>query len=253
MKESSIIDLIDDENLENALSLREKYIENAALPKKTVILQNLKRISAACLAVLFLMLPASVFLIHKDQASSSHAYFLIITEEKFSFQELNNILGAEHLYNKLSEEYNTYLQIQYTWKESQTWNNLVAVETLNAITNGIPSHSLNSAVNAYPAWDLTPSPISAEIRQRYQNEERTDFLHLLIFFGETDNDHVRETDVLTVVNGVSVRLTFPEANIPFAQASFVHQNNLYILNLVSTGGTPDIDHYLEILLGGENP
>ena len=220
-----------------------------------MILQNLKRISAACLAVLFLMLPASAFLIHKDQAPSSHAYFPIITEEKFSFQELNNILGAEHLYNKLSDENNVSLLVHYGWTDDKTYNNLIDTEIWieNSGLNDVDHSTLNFSPNAVLEHLPAPSPVSVEIRQRYQNEERFDFVNLSIFFGKTDNDRIHTPDVSTVINGITVHLAFPESSIPHAQASFVYQDNLYVLNIISQREAPDIDRYLEILLEGEKP
>ena len=246
MRESSIMDLIDDENLENALSLREKYIENATLSKKVIVLRTVKRISAACLAILFLMIPASVFLIHEDQILPPHAYTPILTEEKASFKELNDILGAEHLYNNLSEENSTSLRIHYGFKENQTYNNLIDLEMMLNY-NPLP----NVSTNALSDQISVSTPVSAEIHQRYQNGTYTDHLILNIFFNQKSNTAIYPTDVTTLIHDIPVCLSFPENTV--AQASFVYQENLYILNLVSTGGIPDIDHYLEILLEGENP
>ena len=252
MKKEPIVELVDDENLENALILREKYIENASLPQKTVIFMITKRIFAACLALLFLIIPASVFVIEKESLPP-HAYTPVLTETKHSFKELNDILGSEHLYNNLPEENTTQLSIHYGWEDPKTCNNLIDLGFLatNSAFNDVGAQNFSdSAMNAilnHPT--LAPSPVSVSISQNYSYDEQRDVLILQIIFDRETDDSLAPTDVVTNVHGITVSLAFPESQIPYAQASFVYQEHLYILSLISNG-EPDIDHYLEILLKG---
>ncbi|MBQ8496154.1 MAG: hypothetical protein IJ489_01700 [Clostridia bacterium] len=223
MKEDSIIDLIDDENLENALALREKYIENAALPKKTVIFRVMKRSLAACLAILFLMIPASALLM--KELSPNGYKPPDNTEIKTSFKELNDILGAEHLYNRLPEEYAYSLKILYS----------DGFSALNSHT----TWGSNLAVNGLTDISTPKVPQSAEILQEYPNGDR---LRLLLRLN-VDDRRFYTGDAYTEICGVTVHLAFAENE---QSARFFYQGNTYCLELKSE--TTDITYYLELLL-----
>lgn len=221
MKKQSIIDLIDDENLENALALREKYIENASLPKKAVLLRVMKRVCAACLAILFLMIPASVFLTQELPPQDYRPPDNI--EIKASFKEMNDVLGSEHLYNRLCEEYTYSFKVFYDSaflaSNSQiNWSN-------NLVIGGL--------------LDIQKMPYSAEILQEYPNGDRLCLqLHL-----NADKCLYYTGDACTEIGYVTVHLDFEE-NRQYAR--FFYQGNTYILSLESNN--TDITHYLNILL-----
>ena len=219
----NIIDLIDDENLENALALREKYIENAAFPKKTIVLRVMKRTLAACLALLFLMIPASALLI-KELLPHGYSPSNGI-EAKASFKEMNDILGAEHLYNRLPEEYTKEQKIIYT----------------SASLNREPfwNRSENFAANSLTDISTAKTPQSAEISLEYPNGDSL-FLQLKL---QIDDTPLYTGGIYTEIGGVTVYLDFEEDR---QYAHFCFQGNTYSLSLESE--YTDITHYLNILL-----
>ncbi len=223
MKPFSLIELIDDENLENALILREKYIENASLPKKAVALRIAKRICAACLAVLFLLVPASALLFEKSAVLPPHMYIPPDNvERKASFREMNDILGSEHLYNRLPEEYSTMLQIVYQHE--------LVYDKHNTSMN----YNANLAIGDLIIQNV---PIHAKITQEYPDG---DILFLSLYL---DDREMYTGEIQTEISGITVHLSFHE-NWQFAY--FRYYEHIYSLTLKSEN--TDITHYLKILL-----
>lgn len=225
MRKKSIVELIDEENLEKALILREQYIENASLPQKTIIFMITKRIFAACLALLFLIIPASVFLLDKNTLPHHNYKPPDNVEYKNSFQEMNAILGSEHLYNRLSEEYTTLYRIMYR----------------DQIGNSNTAMNMNWS-NHFVIGELAEIqkiPLQAEIFQTYSNGDQ---LHLKLMFN-VDECRFYTGDAYTEICGVTVHLDFME-DIQYAR--FFYQEHTYVLSLESEN--TDITHYLNILL-----
>ena len=227
MKKRSIIDLIDDENLENALTLREKYIENASLPKQMGVRRVMKRVCAACLALFFLLIPASAFLI---QELPPHVYRPPDhIEIKASFKEMNDILGTEHLYNRLPEEYTVLYKITY---RDQLWG----------INTSMNMNFANNLVIG-DLMEMQKVPSDAEIFQIYPNGDR---LRLDLRLN-VDECRFYTGDAYTEIGSVTVHLDFAEHT---QYARFFYQEHTYVLSLESE--STNITHYLQILLDEEN-
>ena len=189
----------------------------------------IKRIAVACLALFFLSIPASAFLLQELPPLGYKPPDTV--ETKSSFKEMNDILGAEHLYNRLPEEYTSSLKIHYD----------------NVFLNGNSqlNWSGNFAANGLTDQSSIPQvPISAEISQHYPNGDRL-YLQLRL---NVDDRFFYTGDAYTEIGGITVYLDFEENE---QLARFFYQENTYILSLCSEN--TDIMYYLTILLDAENP
>ena len=161
------------------------------------------------------------------------------------------ILIAIPVIQRFTQHHATAPAIRYYETMSQVYDDL-GYETLYTdldLEGATISVSYQSDENGQA---IVASPLQMLIRYSYTHETSTDKVDYYILF---DRDHVDESYIggyeeqgLTKdINGVTVHYSEIFDGSYHTQAKFVYENNLYVIDIVSTERI-DLDFYLELLL-----
>ena len=208
------ISYLDVELLANHLKQKDKLKTQSQIKKKSVILRWSTIV--ACVALILCIMPV-IYLVFDGSHSDAP-----ISVEYTDINEAHKQLGFDTLYAKLDYDAATTIKITVSYQDDGEGNAMI------------------------------DEPTQMLIRQTYNNDNQVVNVNFYILFNKEDvNDSYiggyEEQGLLKEVNGVKVHYSNIFDGSNHTQAKFVYEDNLYVIDAVSSGEI-NIDYFLEKLL-----
>ena len=181
-------------------------------------------LAAACLALVIGAFPIMDFILGGSYSDVpvSHNYN--------SLEEVHNALGFDTLYSKLD------------LGQTNTRKISLSCASING-DNGLQAN--------------LEKPLQLQIRATYPNGEATDRVDYYIIFNRdsVDDSYVggyEEQGLTKEINGITVHYSLIQDGAMHGQAKFLHEGNLYVIDVNSGGNEYNLDTYMNMVLDHDN-
>lgn len=207
------ISYLDAELLAVHLEKKAKLRAHAKAKKKTILQWGA---IAACIALILCMVPIVNMIFNGSHGDAP------VSVEYNDINEAHNQLGFDTLYAKLDYDVATTRTIMVSYKDDGEGNAVIS------------------------------EPTQLLIRQIYINSNEAVNVNFYILFDKADvNDSYiggyEEQGLFEEINGVKVHYSNIFDGSNHAQAKFIYEGNLYVIDAISSGEI-DLDYFLEKLL-----
>lgn len=207
------ISYLDAELLAVHLEKKAKLRARAKAKKKTILQWGA---IAACIALILCMVPIVNMIFNGSHGDAP------VSVEYNDINEAHNQLGFDTLYAKLDYDVATTRKIMVSYKDDGEGNAVIS------------------------------EPTQLLIRQIYKNNNEAVNVNFYILFDKADvNDSYiggyEEQGLFEEINGVKVHYSNIFDGSNHAQAKFIYEGNLYVIDAISSGEI-DLDYFLEKLL-----
>ncbi len=176
---------------------------------------------AACLVLVVCAIPI-INLVFDGSHSGAH-----VSINYNSLEEVHTALGYETLYSKLDLE------------QADTSNISISYDSIS----GADGEQAN-----------LEKPLQLLIRMSYPNGEITDRVDYYIIFNKdsVDDSYIggyEEQGLTKEINGITIHYSFMQDGAMHGHAKFLHEGNLYVIDVNSWGNEYNLDTYIDMVLG----